>query len=55
MVIGKNLDRSDRGITEVLSQHLPGGTEEHHEKPESGQTVFRPKFEPSLECYLQTQ
>jgi hypothetical protein len=23
---------SSHGLTEVLSQHLPGGTEEHHEK-----------------------
>jgi hypothetical protein len=36
MIIGKDLDRSHGGITKVLSQHLPGETEEHHVKAQSG-------------------
>jgi hypothetical protein len=31
---------------EVLSLHLPGGTEGNHEKPQSGQPVSGPIFEP---------
>jgi hypothetical protein len=30
--IGKNLYGSGRGLIEILSQNLPKGTEENHEK-----------------------
>lgn len=30
-----------RGLIEVLPQHLIGGTEENHEKPQSGDAVYR--------------
>jgi hypothetical protein len=33
-------------VMEVLSQHLPEGTEEDHEKPQLGQLVSRLRFEP---------
>jgi hypothetical protein len=32
----KDLERSDQYLYEVLSQHLPRGSEESHEKPQSG-------------------
>jgi hypothetical protein len=32
----KDLEGTNRGLIKVLSQHLPGGTEENHEKPQSG-------------------
>jgi hypothetical protein len=32
---GKDLERSGRRLIEVLAQHLPGGIEEYHEKPQS--------------------
>jgi hypothetical protein len=41
----KNLKRSSIGIIEI-SQHLPGGTEENHEKRQSTYYVSRPIFEP---------
>jgi hypothetical protein len=31
------------GLIEVLFQHVPGGTEENHEKHQLGQTRFEPK------------
>jgi hypothetical protein len=39
-----NLEGSACGTTEVLSQHLAGGTEEIHEIPQSRQPLFRPRF-----------
>jgi hypothetical protein len=36
----------------ALSQHLSGGTEENHEKPQSGQPVSGPRFEPVYEALL---
>jgi hypothetical protein len=35
----------------VLSWHLPGGTEENHEKPQSGLLVSRPRFNPGPSEY----
>jgi hypothetical protein len=31
-----------------ISQHLPGRTEEYHEKPQSGMPVSRPRYEPGI-------
>jgi hypothetical protein len=31
-----SLEGSGRGLFEVLSRNLPGGTEESHDKPKSG-------------------
>jgi hypothetical protein len=31
--IGKDVERSRRGISEVLSWHLPRGTTENHQNP----------------------
>jgi hypothetical protein len=28
-----DLERSDRGLIKTISRHLPGGTEQYHEKP----------------------
>jgi hypothetical protein len=30
----------------VLSRNLRGGTDENHEEPQTGQSVFAPRFEP---------
>jgi hypothetical protein len=35
------------GLMEVLSPHLPGVTEENHEKPRPGNPVFWLRYEPS--------
>jgi hypothetical protein len=34
------------GLIKVLSQHLLGGTEVKHKKPQSGQPVSWPRCEP---------
>jgi hypothetical protein len=41
------LKGNDRNLTEVLSQHFPGGTEEEHEKFYAGKLVPRLNFESS--------
>jgi hypothetical protein len=33
-LITEELERRTHGIMKVLSQHLPGGTEENNEKPQ---------------------
>jgi hypothetical protein len=47
-----NLERTwkevDMAYFTVLSQHLPGGTEENHEKPQSGLLVAGPRYEPRI-------
>jgi hypothetical protein len=45
-LIGRHLEGRTRGLIEALSRHLPGGTEEIHENPQSGYPVSRPRFEP---------
>jgi hypothetical protein len=45
--IENDLDGSCRGIIEVLSRHLPGGTEENHKGALSGLPMSRPRFEQS--------
>jgi hypothetical protein len=45
--IGRYLEGSGRAVNEVLSQYLTGVTEESHEKLHWGQSVPRPRFEPS--------
>jgi hypothetical protein len=42
---GRNLEEIDFGIIEVLSQHLPEGTEKTTKKSPSGWPMFRPRFE----------
>jgi hypothetical protein len=42
------MDGSGRGLIEVLSQHLAGGTEENDENFQSGYPVARPKLEPRI-------
>jgi hypothetical protein len=32
---------------EVISLYLPDGTKENHGEPQSGYSVFQPRFEPS--------
>jgi hypothetical protein len=39
MMTWKGFKVSKHGLTDVLSQHLLGGSEEVHEKPLSGQPV----------------
>jgi hypothetical protein len=34
--IGKDFEGNSHGLIEVLSQHLPGGTEESHINPQAG-------------------
>jgi hypothetical protein len=34
--IVKDLQRGGRGVMEVLSRYIPGGTEENNDKPQSG-------------------
>jgi hypothetical protein len=36
MRIGKDMKGSGHGLFKVLSWHFLGGTEENHEKPQSG-------------------
>jgi hypothetical protein len=43
----KDLKRRCRGLIEILSQHLPGGTQKNDESPQSGQPLYRPEFEPN--------
>jgi len=48
IINGKELDlerASLRSISEYLSQHSPGKTEENHESPQSVETATRPRFE----------
>jgi hypothetical protein len=41
------MEGGDRGLIKVLSRyHLPEGTEEIHENPQSGYRVSGPRFEP---------
>jgi hypothetical protein len=40
------LEGSGRGLNEVLSQHLSGGTEGEEDQPQSRQAVSQPRFEP---------
>jgi hypothetical protein len=42
-----DLERSERRLIEVLSQNLPGGTEENYERPHSGYPMSLPRLEPS--------
>jgi hypothetical protein len=44
--IRKNLEKSDSGQVEVPFRHIPGGTENNHEKPQSGQPTSQQKLEP---------
>jgi hypothetical protein len=44
LCVEKNLEGSGRGL--VLFRHLSGGTETDNEKPESGQPVPTPRYEP---------
>jgi hypothetical protein len=44
LVIFKDMERRSRDVIEVLSRHLPGGTEENHENPQSKYLIFRPRF-----------
>jgi hypothetical protein len=44
---GKDKEESAHGLTEVLSQHLPGVTSEEHKNPRPGQLASRLRFEPS--------
>jgi hypothetical protein len=37
--VGQDLEQNSHGLCEVLSWDLPGGTDENHEKPQSGQLV----------------
>jgi hypothetical protein len=46
MIIGKGLQGGGRGLTEVLPQHLPGGTEEKPQNLQSGQLETRSRIEP---------
>jgi hypothetical protein len=50
MIVNNELKRMWKEVVmakfKVLSQHLPVGTEENHEKPQSGQPVSGPRFEP---------
>jgi hypothetical protein len=34
--MGKDMEGSGHGLIKVLPWHLPGGTEENREKPQSG-------------------
>jgi hypothetical protein len=45
--IGKDLEGRGHGLIEVLSEHLPRGTEENHWEPQSGSSMSLTKFEPS--------
>lgn len=42
--IEKDLEVSSHDQIEVLSQHLPWGTEEDHRKTHSGKLVSQPRF-----------
>jgi hypothetical protein len=39
-------------IINVLSEHLPGNTEENHENPWSGQPVSQLRFKPKVKLSL---
>jgi hypothetical protein len=41
----RNLEGSDHGLIEILSQHLSGMTEKYCEIPQSGYAVFRQMFQ----------
>jgi hypothetical protein len=43
----KDLERTGRGLIEVLSRRLTDGIEENQEKPQL-RPVFRPRFEASI-------
>jgi hypothetical protein len=47
MTVSNELERmwKEAVVVKVLSQHLPGGTEENHEKPQYEELVSRPRFE----------
>jgi hypothetical protein len=40
--MGKDLVRSDHGLIEISFHNLPGGTDENHKKPQSGQLASQP-------------
>jgi hypothetical protein len=42
----KDLEGSDHDLIQVLCRQLLGGAEENYEKPQSGWSVSRPRFEP---------
>jgi hypothetical protein len=44
----KGLETSRHGLIVVISWHLPGGTEENHEKLQSGELESQPRFKPSV-------
>jgi hypothetical protein len=44
----KDLARSRHGLTVVIFWHLPGGTEQNHEKLQSGELEPQPRFKPSV-------
>jgi hypothetical protein len=46
------LERSGRGLTEILSPHLPGRTEGNHEALQSEESMFLSRFEPKT-CRIQ--
>jgi hypothetical protein len=41
-LVGKEFERISKKA--IMSQHLAGGTEESHEKPQSGRPVFNIMF-----------
>jgi hypothetical protein len=43
--MGKDLEGCGRGLIDALSRHLSAGTEEAHDKPQSGYPMFRSAFE----------
>lgn len=42
--IGGDFEESGRGLFEIISYLLLGWTREIHEKPQSGYSVFRPRY-----------
>jgi hypothetical protein len=45
---GKDLEKSSYGLNEVLFCHFPEGTEENHERSQSGQLKSQLRFKPSI-------
>jgi hypothetical protein len=50
--IGKCLQGSGRGLVEILSCNLPGGTDESHEEPQLIYRVSQARFESSTSRIL---
>jgi hypothetical protein len=47
--VNNELERIWKDLTEVLSQHFPGGKKENHKYPQPGQLVFQAGHELKLE------